>query len=125
MRYPNQRYGNPAMLNFYMAGRPITEIARLLKRDERSIRDWLKGNKKMPFWVPELLRLYQMEHAHQMQYMTGLPADARLGVARGAVLEFPDVLGIRIKNKQNISQADQAKANVKKHNDLILMQVTK
>jgi hypothetical protein len=74
MRYPNRRYGNPAELNYYAAGIPLAALARRLRRDERTVRDWMTAKKRVPFWVPELLRLQQMESAEMMrqhmQYVT-------------------------------------------------------
>jgi hypothetical protein len=39
MRYPNLRYGNPTEFEDYCMGRPHAEIARVLRRDERTIHD--------------------------------------------------------------------------------------
>ncbi len=61
MRYPNLRYGNPTELNYYAAGIPPRELARRLRRDERTVRDWLNAKARVPWWVPEVLRLQQME----------------------------------------------------------------
>lgn len=57
MKSPTRRYGNPEEFRYYTQGMTIPEIAQALYRDERSVRDWLSGARKMPFWVPELLRL--------------------------------------------------------------------
>lgn len=69
MRYKNTRYGNPEELRHYVEHRSISEVAKSLKRSERSIKDWLNGVKKMPFWVPELLRLRDMEKAQMLRSM--------------------------------------------------------
>jgi len=61
MRYPNLRYGNPAELAYYAAGIPIPMLARRLRRDERTVKDWLNEKKRIPWWVPEVLRLQQKE----------------------------------------------------------------
>jgi hypothetical protein len=39
----------------------VAGVARMLRRDERTIRDWLSGRKRVPFWVPELMRLRRFE----------------------------------------------------------------
>lgn len=57
MIYPNIRYGNPAALRAYAAGIPIKTLARQLRRHPRTVADWLTGQRKMPWWVPELLQL--------------------------------------------------------------------
>ena len=61
MRYPNLRYGNPTELIYYATGIPLPVLARRLRRDERTVKDWLSGKTRVPWWVPELLRLQQME----------------------------------------------------------------
>jgi predicted transcriptional regulator len=69
MKQPNQRYGNPNEMAFYVQGRPIESIARELRRTERSVRDWLSGRQRVPWWVPELLRLRELEHNLRLQQM--------------------------------------------------------
>lgn len=78
MRYPNIRYGNPTELNFYAATIPLAVLARRLRRDERTVRDWMTAKTRVPWWVPEVLRLQQMEAAdimrQHMQHVTGYKA---------------------------------------------------
>ncbi|WP_061537199.1 hypothetical protein [Collimonas arenae] len=69
MKYPNLRYGNPQAMNHYAQGIPLKQLAHRLRRSERAVSDWLKGTKKVPFWVPELLRLQRMEHDHIIHQM--------------------------------------------------------
>ena len=61
MRYPNLRYGNPTEFQYYAMGRPLKDLSRTLRRDERTIRDWLTGRAKVPWWVPEIMRLRRFE----------------------------------------------------------------
>lgn len=61
MRYPNLRYGNPTELAYYAMGKTNAALARMLRRDERTVRDWLSGRQRVPWWVPEILRLKRME----------------------------------------------------------------
>lgn len=73
MRYPNLRYGNPTEMAYYAAGIPIPTLARRLRRDERTVKDWLAGKKRVPWWVPEVLRLQHKEAqdlTRQMTYAT-------------------------------------------------------
>ncbi|MYM39670.1 hypothetical protein [Duganella qianjiadongensis] len=46
---------------YYAAGIPIPKLARRLRRDERTVKDWLAGKKRVPWWVPEVLRLQHKE----------------------------------------------------------------
>jgi transposase len=81
MRYPNRRYGNPtAMAHYALWYGSIPELAKALKRSERSVRDWLSGAAKVPWWVPEIMRLQKMEHDAMVYQMTGRQVSARLGV---------------------------------------------
>lgn len=78
MRYPNLRYGNPAEFRHYADGRPLKQLARELRRSERSVHDWLTGRERVPFWVPELLRLRQFEHGQRVRQMTWAMQDAKI-----------------------------------------------
>ena len=69
MRYPNLRYGNPVEMRYYAMGRPLADLARSLRRDERTVRDWLSGRTRVPWWVPEILRLRRMELDLRMRQM--------------------------------------------------------
>lgn len=89
MRYPNTRYGNPTELRYYTQGLSAKEIARQLKRSEKSVTEWLNGNRKIPFWVPELLRLRHMEADLRMRQMGFGEQKRRLGIVNGAVIDFP------------------------------------
>lgn len=81
MKYPNQRYGNPAEFRHYAAGRPIKHLARELRRSERTVHDWLVGRERVPFWVPELLRLRLVDHAQRVREMTWATRDAKFSAA--------------------------------------------
>lgn len=87
MRYPNLRYGNPTELNFYAMGRSAADLARELRRDERTVRDWMSGRTKVPWWVPELLRLRRMESNEMLRQMN-IARLPRLGVVRANVIEL-------------------------------------
>lgn len=86
MRYPNLRYGNPTEFAYYAMGLPRPTLARILRRDERTVRDWLSGRTRVPWWVPELLRLKHMEADLRHRQMGMGPLPARLGVVSGSVL---------------------------------------
>ncbi len=81
MRFPNLRYGNPAELRHYALSFGTTaQLARTLRRSERSVKDWLSGAARVPWWVPEILRLKKLEHDQMVFQMTGRRVLARLGV---------------------------------------------
>ena len=101
MRYPNRRYGNPtAMAHYAMWYGDIKSLAKALKRSERSVKDWLACRAKVPWWVPEIMRLQQMEHNNMVYQMTGRQVAARLGevvggqvIDAGARFKRPDTSG--------------------------------
>lgn len=85
MRYPNLRYGNPTEFAYYAMGRTHADLARVLRRDERTIRDWLSGRAKLPWWVPEILRLKRMELVDRQRQMFGAIAERRQYTRLGVV----------------------------------------
>jgi hypothetical protein len=87
VRYPNLRYGNPTELAYYAAfWGDVARLAKFLRRDQRTVRDWLSGRARVPWWVPEMLRLKRMEAELRHQQM-GMGALApRLGVVSGNVI---------------------------------------
>ncbi len=88
MRFPNLRYGNPTEFAHYSLGIPLPDLARTLRRDERTVRDWLSAKQRVPWWVPEYMRLRQMEQADIRRQMNMTALGPRLGVVRGAVIEL-------------------------------------
>lgn len=94
MRFPNLRYGHPAEFAYYAMGRSHAELARALRRDERTIRDWLSGRAKVPWWVPEILRLqrFEAEQRHRQMFwaLAEKPRMTKLGVVTPTgALELP------------------------------------
>ena len=86
VRFPNLRYGNPEEFRFYAQGLSLKELSRRLRRDERTIRDYLSGTKRVPWWVPEVMRLQHMEHAERMRQMGMRPVMRRLGLLKEATV---------------------------------------
>ena len=90
MRYPNLRYGNPtAMAHYAIWYGDTATLAKALRRDVRTVRDWLNGTAKVPFWVPELMRLQQLEHAQMVYQMTGKKIAASLGIVQASAAILP------------------------------------
>lgn len=122
MRYPNQRYAYPDHLKHYTDFYGVTYVAKVLKRDERTVKNWLSGRVKLPFWVPELLRLRDYEAHQQLRYM-GIPNHlARLGVVHGKVIDFPDQFAV----KGRLAKLDEANARpdpIKEQNDRIIKEL--
>ena len=88
MRYPNRRYGSPTALKYYAAGHDLKSLSKMLRRDERTIRDWLSERARIPWWVPEVMRLWAMEQAEIRRQMGAGAQLHALGVVRGKVIEM-------------------------------------
>lgn len=91
MRYPNMRYGNPTAMAHYAiwygdSHGTYKNLAKALKRSERTVKDWMTGAARVPWWVPEIMRLQQMEHANMVYQMTGRRVAARLGLVEGSTI---------------------------------------
>lgn len=89
MKMPNTRYGDREAFVFYAGGRAPSELARTLRRSERSIRDWLSGRARIPWWIPELLRLRDMERREALRQMGIAKLPRKLGIVSGDVIHFP------------------------------------
>jgi hypothetical protein len=106
MRYPNRRYGNPSEFAYYVAthGEGIKGVARTLRRDERTILRWLNQTHRLPWWVPEILRLQRMESAEVVRQMTGhyprrlavVTDAAQLELRRATEKEKPQITDLRL-----------------------------
>ncbi|WP_218164167.1 hypothetical protein [Burkholderia ubonensis] len=81
MRYPNLRYGKHEEFRHYVGHRSVADVARELRRTERSVSDWLSGRQRVPFWVPELLRLKAFEHWQIVREMTWAMQNAKAAAA--------------------------------------------
>jgi hypothetical protein len=88
MRFPNLRYGNPTELAYYAMDMPLADLARVLRRDERTVRDWLSCRARVPWWVPEILRLKRMEGIARSREMNMAPEYSKLGIVRADVFEL-------------------------------------
>ncbi len=89
MRFPNLRYGSPDEFRYYAMGIPPRALANRLRRDERTVKDWLSGKTKIPWWVPEILRLQDMEHQERVRQMGIYKIAPRLGIVSGDVITLP------------------------------------
>jgi hypothetical protein len=89
VRYPNLRYGNPTELAYYAMGVPLDVLARRLRRDERTVRDWLAGRTRVPWWVPEILRLKHMEADLRHRQMGFGALAPKLGIVAADVIQMP------------------------------------
>lgn len=101
MKYPHQRYGNPNEFAYYAVGISDKDMAKRLRRSEKSIKEWLSGKRKMPWWIPELLRLQRMEYAERMRQMQITPIIKRYDLSTAAITNF------RVR-KKTVATSDQS-----------------
>jgi hypothetical protein len=92
VRYPNLRYGDPNLFIHYASWYPrdqrVKILSRQLRRGESTIRAWLSGEVKVPWWTTEMMRLQKMEHDEMLRQMNMQPVRARLGLVTADVIEF-------------------------------------
>ena len=113
MRYPNLRYGNPAEFAHYAMGIPLPDLARMLRRDERTVRDWLNAKQRVPWWVPEYMRLRHMENVERHRQMGFGTLHTRMGIVRGDVIDLaerrqkkePQITDLRLDDFDQVSIA--------------------
>jgi hypothetical protein len=88
LRYPNLRYGNPTEMAYYAMDISIPDLARMLRRSERTVKDWLSGAARVPWWVPELMRLRRQEGTAMLRQMGFTKIETKLGLVRADVLQL-------------------------------------
>lgn len=111
MRYPNTRYGNPEELRYYTEGMSIKEVAKRLKRSEKSVKQWLSFEKKVPYWVPELLRLWDLERGLILRQMGMGETRRKLGLVEGQVIQFRDLSRTR-ESLARVTASNQEQENL-------------
>lgn len=85
MRFPTTRYGNPEALKQYTLGMQTEAICKRLKRSKKTVLAWRNGDRKMPWWVPELLRLQNLERNLILKQMGMSPP---LGIVKGQIIDL-------------------------------------
>jgi hypothetical protein len=60
---------SPREFAYYAAQYPMRHLKQMLNRSERTISDWLNGNKVIPPWAIAVLRLQQLEHELRLDQM--------------------------------------------------------
>lgn len=57
----SKRWANPSEFDYWAKVYSTRELARRLRRTQRTIRDWLSGKRPIPAWAIEVLRLHELE----------------------------------------------------------------
>ncbi|WP_293781269.1 hypothetical protein [uncultured Oxalicibacterium sp.] len=88
MKYPNTRYASIDQLLYWKRGLSEKDLAKHLKRSKKTIENYLSGREKIPWWVPEILRLQEYEYQNRMRMMNIRKEKTRL-TGESNVLQFP------------------------------------
>lgn len=106
MKYPNLRYGNPNELRYYITGISVKEMAKRLKHSERSINNYLSQKTKIPWWIPEILRLQRMEAIERTRQMNMTPIIKRYNLKTAKIINFRLRNETKKKQDQNLDALD-------------------
>lgn len=69
MFHPNRRYANPHAFRALTAGLSFDQVANMLHRHPRTIRDWHFERRPIPYWVVELLEMRAYMHMEMLRQM--------------------------------------------------------
>lgn len=61
MKNPSRHWVSPIEFEKLSSGLPRKQLTRLLRRCDRTIRDWQAGRRPIPAWTVDTLRLHQLE----------------------------------------------------------------
>lgn len=61
MKNPSRRWVSANEFEMHTAGLPRKHLCRLLRRCDRTIRDWQTGRRPIPAWTLDTLRLREFE----------------------------------------------------------------
>lgn len=61
MKNPSRRWVSPTEFDKYTSGLPRKHLSRLLRRCDRTIRDWQTGRRPIPAWTIDTLRMHGLD----------------------------------------------------------------
>lgn len=61
MKNPSRRWVSAIEFEQHTAGLPRKFLCRLLRRCDRTIRDWQTGRRPIPAWTIDTLRMHEVE----------------------------------------------------------------
>ena len=61
MKNKTKRWAHPIEFEQHCLGVSLEQLSKILQRTPRTVRDWQLGNRPIPAWAPELLRLRHVE----------------------------------------------------------------
>jgi len=71
MQNPSRRWVSAVEFEKHTSGLPRKHLCRLLRRCDRTIRDWQTGRRPIPSWTIDTLRLREFEALRIHQEMFG------------------------------------------------------
>ena len=84
MKNPSRRWVNPIEFERLSSGLPRKRLISLLRRCDRTIRDWQSGRRPIPAWTVDTLRLHEMERAIALREIL-VVSDSVEGLQRGGM----------------------------------------
>lgn len=73
MYKPSRRWVSITEFESLSSGLPRKYLCSLLRRCDRTIRDWQAGRRPIPAWTVQALRLHQLETTEAYRDMFGRP----------------------------------------------------
>lgn len=73
MKNPSRHWVTPIAFEHYSRGHSRAYLCRLLRRCDRTIRDWQSGRRPIPAWTIDALRMNRLETAQAYRDMFGTP----------------------------------------------------
>ncbi len=69
MKNPSRRWVSAIEFDYHTSGLPRTLLTKMLRRCDRTIRDWQTGRRPIPAWTIETLKVYEYERQNAWQQM--------------------------------------------------------
>lgn len=73
MHKPSRRWVSITEFESLTSGLPRKHLCRLLRRCDRTIRDWQTGRRPIPAWTTDTLRMHRLETTAAYLEMFGSP----------------------------------------------------
>lgn len=83
------RWASPAEFEYYAQGLKPEYLRKILRRGDRTLRDWRSGRRPIPMWAVGVLRLHFLETRQAFFEMTGKTAPAPRLVASAGPVAVP------------------------------------
>lgn len=101
MKNPSRHWVNHAELDYYSSGLPRKILIRLLRRCDRTIRDWQARRRPVPAWAIETLKVRRYEGLLAWKQMCGDVHAKLASDIRGVDAPSPPSDGVDLPNDRH------------------------